>query len=734
MSDGADRLYNLLPVIYRQRDLEKGEPLRALLRVIGEQHQLLEGDIAHLYENWFIETCDDWVVPYIADLIGYRQVHEAGEPGDVKTREERSLNKILTGRREVANTIRYRRQKGTLALLEVLAEAVAGWPARVVEFDRYIAATQSANHPHPRRGQTVDLRAGNALDRLGTPFDALGHSVDVRRTSSLHAVGRYNLPGVGLFVYPFKSCSVTHAPAYCLEDVASHCYTFSILGNDTPLLVKPVPEPCPTHIADELNLPTRIRRRDFEERSGHGRGRQSHASEKYYGEDKSLAIWAGNWAGNDPKEPIPATKIIPADLSDWGYRPRTGHLAVDPELGRMAFPSNQLPEQGVWVSYHYGFGAELGGGEYKRKLLPLTGRTIYYVGSKAEFHRIHDAYAHWLKERGQHPHAIIEITDSGAYEEQIHIELAEHQSLELRAGNGAHPVILLLDWRANRPDSLTVTGEQGSRFCLDGLLITGRGIELKGKLDEFRMRHSTLVPGWALQRDNRPRHGSEPSLALWNVSSRLHIDHSILGPIQIVREQRGHDPIEVRLHDCILDATRADKPVLSAPECSLAPATLTIERCTVFGEVHTHAIALADNCIFTGNVQVARRQVGCMRFCYVLPDSRTPRRYECQPDLVNAAVIELANKEKLTSQQRDALLESEQLRIVPEFSGSRYGMPNYAWLAQSCADEILRGADDRSEMGVFHDLFRPQRTANLLARLEEYTPAGMDPGIICAEE
>jgi hypothetical protein len=35
-------------------------------------------------------------------------------------------------------------------------------------------------------------------------------------------------------------------------------------------------------------------------------------------------------------------------------------------------------------------------------------------------------------------------------------------------------------------------------------------------------------------------------------------------------------------------------------------------------------------------------------------------------------------------------------------------------------------------MGVFHDLFQPQREGNLLARLDEFAPAGMDVGIIHA--
>jgi hypothetical protein len=72
----------------------------------------------------------------------------------------------------------------------------------------------------------------------------------------------------------------------------------------------------------------------------------------------------------------------------------------------------------------------------------------------------------------------------------------------------------------------------------------------------------------------------------------------------------------------------------------------------------------------------------------------------------------------------------ERDRVRPRFNSVRYGRPDYAQLADLCAEEIKRGADDESEMGVFHDLFNPQREANLRARLDEYTPAGMQAGII----
>jgi hypothetical protein len=72
------------------------------------------------------------------------------------------------------------------------------------------------------------------------------------------------------------------------------------------------------------------------------------------------------------------------------------------------------------------------------------------------------------------------------------------------------------------------------------------------------------------------------------------------------------------------------------------------------------------------------------------------------------------------------------LRVEPEFNSTRYGTPTYCQLADTCAEEITRGADDESEVGAFHDLYQPQRADNLRARLEEFTPAGMDAGIINA--
>src|SRR5262245_6756873 len=80
-----EKLYELLPAIYRQRDIQNGKPLEVLLGIIAEQIDVLEDDIACLYENQFIETCDEWVLPYIGDLVGARILRQVGNATNTNT-------------------------------------------------------------------------------------------------------------------------------------------------------------------------------------------------------------------------------------------------------------------------------------------------------------------------------------------------------------------------------------------------------------------------------------------------------------------------------------------------------------------------------------------------------------------------------------------------------------------------------------------------------------------------
>ena len=54
-------------------------------------------------------------------------------------------------------------------------------------------------------------------------------------------------------------------------------------------------------------------------------------------------------------------------------------MALDPELGRFVFPPTQLPPAGVWVSYHYAFSDDIGGGAYERRLTQPADAVLYRV-------------------------------------------------------------------------------------------------------------------------------------------------------------------------------------------------------------------------------------------------------------------------------------------------------------------------------------------------------------------
>ena len=363
-------LYDLLPRLYQRRDADAGYSLKALLAVMEEQRQILSDAVGQLYDDWFIETCQDWLVPYLGELVGYRLLHGYEEALGSGTQEAGQLLRAIAPRRDVADTIANRRRKGTLPLLEELVADVAGWPARAVEFRRLLAFAQpvrlmgTGTCARLRTGRVVDVRRGNQLDLLDGPFNEIAHAVDVRRITSHRSVGRYGIDEVGLFVWRLGSYSITHAPAYC-SDRDRMRFTFSILGNDTPLGVRPVAEPAPSHIADETNVPGFVRRLAFERNPG-----------QYYGPAKSLCVWL---SGDTEAEPVPLSQIVPADLTGWGYTPVRGQVAVDPVLGRIAFPPRSAPDQGVWVTYHYLFSADIGGGEYPRAGSP-PGTTVYPVG------------------------------------------------------------------------------------------------------------------------------------------------------------------------------------------------------------------------------------------------------------------------------------------------------------------------------------------------------------------
>ena len=676
----AETLFNLLPAIYRVRDAEQDGPLQALMAVLAEQVSALEENLAQLYDDQFIETAADWVVPYIGDLIGYRGLYGV-------------TPELTSMRAEVANTIAYRRRKGTAAMLEQLARDVTGWDARAVEFFQRLATTQYMNHVRPDNLYAPNLRRWEPLERIGTAFDAVAHTADVRHVNRRR--GKYNIPNIGIFLWRLAACPLTRSPAFAVD--ATH-YTFSPLGHVAPLFTDPVTEDAITHLAEPLNVPLPISRRVLHEQLGN-----------YYGAGRSffIELAARDSSGKlDPAvKPVPALpgEIIVCDLRDmtdaggnvvgWAHTPPpAGKIAVDPALGRLAFPAD--PGKIVLISYHYGFSADMGGGEYERAATFDTAlKPVVPIRMPGQ---ITEALA------GE---GVVEIRDSGRYAETPVINAAAGKRVELRAANGARPTLVL-------GGEFAISGGAEAEVTLSGLLITGGALRVTGPLRRLRLHHCTLVPGPAA------------SLIIEAAGVAVEIDHCIVGGLRVT------DGATVTISDSIIEAAAASALAEDAvayaglPDpgpAKLAPpgGDLTLTNCTVIGKVRARRLPLASNTIFLARlaagdgwqfpVHVDQRQQGCVRFSFVPAGSRTPRRHKCQP----ASAADAA-------------------RVRPQFTSLRYGDPGYGQLSARCAAEIRAGADDESEMGAFHDLYQPQRETNLRVRLDEYLRFGLEAGIFYA--
>ena len=520
----AEHLYELLPAIYRLRDAEQGYPLRSLLAVIAREIGIVEEDIARLYANWFIETSDEWVVPYIGDLLGVRGLHALEDAG-------------FTRRAFVANTLSYRRRKGTPTMLEQLARDTTQWNARVVEFFELLGTTQYLNHLRPQNVRTPDLRQTNALELLDTPFDGIGHTADVRRIAA--GRGKHNIPNIGIFLWRLQAYNVTRSTPRAITIPADGRYTFSPLGNDAPLFNRPQTETTITHLAGEVNVPGRLRRRalyddleDYRQVLTSGKGI---LFTSYFGRRQPVlqVYFDQPCVADDPDVdcvPLRPEEIIVCDLSDWtapGWElpesqtfarkilkpddPPTFEtkVAVDPVLGRLAVLKNVTdPPTDVTVSYAYGFSGDLGGGPYDRRFVPKPddpSPTAYentvaapgdlgdlYRVSATDFNTIEDAVIQWAQD-GK-PNAVIQIDDSRTYEKSLTIPMAA-TDLVIQAANRQRPTLI---------GDVTVAGNQKGRLALNGLLIAGSIAIADDSVRQLDVLHCTLVPGVTLTADGAP--------------------------------------------------------------------------------------------------------------------------------------------------------------------------------------------------------------------------------------
>ena len=545
MSFTKERLYELMPAFDRVRDSESGRALEMLIEVIAGQVAVIEEDLAQLYDDHFIETCAPWAVPYIGDLIGYRALRGAS----AETRVPRA---------EVADTIGFRRRKGTAAMLEQLARDVTSWNARVVEFFQLLGWTQHMQHIRPGAGGfgriterlAIDPSTGTVEQRLwtsltledvGSPFDRLAHTVDVRRIAS--GRGRYNIPNVGVFLWRLGDLSVTDTPVTPVTGDPLR-YRFNQLGIDGPLFNHPEPEIEITHLAEKVNVPGVLTRRELNANL-----------EDYWG--RALALTVNGIAVPNPavlnetvRDRVKICNLSddPNAAGDWVHMP-ADLIAIDPELGRIAFPAAQQPAS-VRATHHYAFSDAMGSGEYEREAsfdeqlrLDQTKAEIVVPDDQPDI----DAALTALGTQD----GIIELRTNDPQTITIPIVLATGQRVELRAANGKRPLIAL-------NADLAIQGNPDGELILNGLLVSGGRLNVTGRLRRVIVRHCTFVPGIMLTASGDPVQPDAPSIVVTpdpaNLLFTLEVDQSITGPIRMPA-----DASDLAVTGSIVDAGASDR-------------------------------------------------------------------------------------------------------------------------------------------------------------------------------
>ena len=172
----------------------------------------------------------------------------------------------------------------------------------------------------------------------------------------------------------------------------------------------------------------------------------------------------------------------------------TNKIAVDPELGRIAFPLTSppiSPPASVRVTYHYGFSADMGGGEYEREPgFMLNSEPIKVPDDRSTIQQALDQAA----VQG----GVVEVTTNDRFTESLTINVASTQNrvIELRAADGQRGAIVL-------SSDLEISGIDGAEVTLNGFILAGGClrvplIDAKGNpngLKRLQLRHCTLVPG-----------------------------------------------------------------------------------------------------------------------------------------------------------------------------------------------------------------------------------------------
>jgi hypothetical protein len=707
-------IYSLLPAVFRTRDAQQGGQLEAFFQVLEAQGAIVRQNVWQLYNDQFIETCAPWVIPYIGELIGFDPVYTVALVS-------------ADSRAEVANTIGYRRRKGTLLAMEQVTNDVSGRTTIAVEEFKRLITTLSLRDVRPHHADTADIRDGNDLKDQQGPFTKLNRSVDVRRIGprnrvappaplpdatpleiALHGAGRFNVPDIAVWMWRWKSRQITEAPLFALGGGG---FFFSTVGGPMPLFQQPPLPPAPfARLMTELDAPEPISRRDFALRMA-----------DFY--PSSVELFENG-------KPVDVSRIVCANLTETPKglcRVPQGKIAIDPELGRIQYAADVTVPHDVRATYSYGAAAAMGGGPYDRTahLTPPAKPVLTAVVGTASYPTLQSAVAKWNSLPAGSAGMIV-LPNYESYAVDLTgphaIRVSSQCQLLIAAADvtqqGAPP-----EWNQSR---VTLRGDievlglplphlkdglaaPAGQVQFSGIVLAGE-MRVLGDSPCVQMADCTLTPGRLRNNLGEPSFPGEASLSGSAIGACVGMTRVITGPVALPAS------CSVRIVDSIVDAGSPFCPAIAGADLASAGAVLHIEDSTVIGRVWTEQMSLASNTIFQSRlgrrdpwkaaVWASRRQTGCVRFSFLPWESIVPQRYECLPP--NAA---------------------SEGALQPQFISLRFGEPGYCMLSGDVPLAIWKGADNGSQMGVFQQIQETEAVTNIQIRSAEYLPANLERGV-----
>jgi hypothetical protein len=670
----TQKLWNLLPAIYRAEDstdVDRQGPLAELVARVGTQAAILRRSIDRLWEDQSIETCDDWVIAYLGDLLATNLVAGMDARGQ---------------RLDVAKTIHYRRRKGTVPLLEELGTDITGWSTRVVEFFRRLARTRhlldpaiglpvAHTHPHFRlqrvegligphtltaAGGLADLRSRQGAAMTSTAFDEYFHTADIRRGRGMN--GWHDIPHLGVFVWRLRTQLVRKVTPVkdgrC--DLTFTQFTFDPTGRDIPLFamgehtfgdewVSPQVQQMPGPLTNAL---------------------MSVAFEHLYSRSLGLA-----YPPTPDYMPV-AAKDIERDARRIDTKPW-----IDVERGRV-FWRGPPTDPDFRVDYHYGFSAEIGAGPYDRPVLDADGLTRRLV-------RLDRTPPDSIAAG----HTTLVVLDKSLTHTRV--DPFTVRRVVLQAQSQERPLI-----RPAVPEWI-FTGTGNAELTFDGIWVSGGcDLVLAGSFDKVTLSCCTLDPGswdaekaqWKPAADGRPLAATRLRIA--GRVRELVIDRSITGPL--LAEGPSGRVGSLTIRESIVQAAKPGVEAITLPN-----GEVMLSRCTLLGTAAVHRLH-ASECILNDVVAVIDRQHGCVRFSAWSEGSELPRQYES---------IGLPPRAFL-------------------FASLDIGQPAYAQLLDTAGGKIAQGAEDGSEMGAFWREKNALKERGLLIKYQEYLPLGIEPVVV----